>query len=144
MTSGGRFGAAMTVLAAAGLAIASYLLAARVLGAPPACGPIKGCETVASSAYATVGGLPVALVGVVFSAFLAAACLAWWLRADRRALYASYGLGLAGIIAVAYLTYLEVAVIGAICIWCVAYAATIVAGWALTATAAFRAPDRGP
>jgi uncharacterized membrane protein len=120
----------MTVLALAGLAIASYLLAVRVLGEAPACGPVKGCETVAASEYATLFGLPVALYGVGFSIVLVAACQAWWRRAERRGLYAAYGLGLAGIIAVAYLTYLELVVIEAICVWCVSYAVTIVAGWA--------------
>ena len=65
--AGGRFGAAMTFLAVAGLAIAAYLLASRFLGEPPACGPVKGCETVAASEYATMFGVPVALFGVGFS-----------------------------------------------------------------------------
>ena len=137
----GRFGAGMTGIALAGLAIAAYLLAARIGGEAPACGPVKGCETVAASEYATMFGVPVALFGVGFSMILVAACLVWWRRADRRALYASYGLGLAGIIAVAYLTYLEVFVIGAICVWCAGYAVTIVAGWVLTAIAALRTSD---
>jgi uncharacterized membrane protein len=127
--SRGRFGVGLTVLAMAGLAIASYLLAVRVLGEAPACGPIKGCETVAASEYATLLGVPVALFGVGFSMVLVAACLAWWRRAQRRALYTAYGLGLAGVIAVAYLTYLELFVIEAICVWCVGYAVTIVATW---------------
>ena len=135
---GGRFGAGMTALALAGLAIAAYLLVARIIGEAPACGPVKGCETVAASEYATMFGVPVALFGVGFSAILVTACVMWWRRAERRALYASYGLGLAGIIAVAYLTYLEVFVIGAICVWCAGYAVTIVAGWALTAAAAWQ------
>ena len=138
----GRFGPAMTVLAAAGLAIATYLLTVRVLGEAPACGPVKGCETVAASQYATVFGVvPVALFGVGFSIVLVAACLVWWRRADRRALYAAYGLGLAGILAVAYLTYLELFVIDAICVWCAGYGVTIVAGWALAAFGAWRRPD---
>lgn len=138
---GGRFGRGMTGLALAGLGIATYLLAARILGEPPACGPVKGCETVAASEYATVLGVPVALFGVGFSVILVAACAVWWRRADRRALYAAYGLGLAGIIAVVYLTYLEIFVIGAICVWCVGYALTIVAGWAVAAVAALRTSD---
>ena len=137
----GRFGAAMTVIAVVGLGIAAYLLASRVLGEPPACGPVKGCETVAASEYATMFGVPVALFGVGFSAILVTACVMWWRRAERRALYTSYGLGLAGIIAVAYLTYLEVFVIGAICVWCVGYAVMIVAGFAMAATAAWRTSD---
>lgn len=138
----GRFGRALTILALLGLAIASYLLAARVLGEAPACGPVKGCETVAASEYATVlGVVPVALFGVIFSIVLVGACLAWWRRVDRRALYLAYGLGLAGIIAVIYLTYLELFVIEAICVWCVSYAITIVAGWAIVAFTAWSTSD---
>ena len=131
----------MTALALAGLAIAAYLLAARIIGEAPACGPVKGCETVAASEYATVLGVPVALFGAGFSAMLVTACVVWWRRADRRALYAAYGLGLAGVIAVIYLTYVEVFVIEAICVWCVGYALTIVGGWALTAAAALRTSE---
>jgi uncharacterized membrane protein len=132
----GRWGGAMVVLALLGLAIAAYLLAVRVLGEAPACGPIRGCDTVAASPYATVLGLPVALFGVAFSAALLAAAMAWWRRADRRAVYASYALGLLGVVAVGYLTYLELVVIEAICLWCVSYAVTIVIGWGLAAVAA--------
>jgi uncharacterized membrane protein len=137
----GRFGVAMTVIAVVGLGIAAYLLASRVLGEPPACGPVKGCETVAASEYSTMFGVPVALFGVMFSAILVTASAMWWRRTERRALYTSYGLGLVGIIPVAYLTYLEVFVIGAICVWCAGYAVTIVAGWALTAAAAWQTSD---
>jgi uncharacterized membrane protein len=137
----GRFGLALSALALAGLGIATYLLAVRVLGEAPACGPIKGCETVAASEYATIAGIPVALFGVLFSVVLLGACLAWWRRADRRALYAAYGLGLAGILAVLYLTYLELFVIEAICVWCVSYALTILAGWLGVAIVAWRTSD---
>jgi uncharacterized membrane protein len=138
----GWLGGAMTVLALVGLGIASYLLAVRVMGEPPTCGPIKGCETVAASPFATVFGRPVAAFGVAFSFGLVAATLAWWRSADRRVLHAVYGLGLAGVLTVAYLTYLEVFVIGAICVWCVTYAITIVAGWAIACVAAWLTSDR--
>ena len=132
----------MTTLAIAGLAIGSYLLAVRILGEAPACGPVKGCDTVAASEFATLFGLPVALYGVGFSVVLAGGCMTWWRRGERRALYSAYGLGLAGIIAVAYLTYLELFVIEAICVWCVTYAVTIVAGWVIATVAAWRTADR--
>lgn len=127
----GRWGAAMTALALGGTAIAGYLLIVRLLGEAPACGPVRGCDTVAASEYATVVGLPVALFGVVFSLVLTAAAIVWWRRRDRRALHALYGLGLLGAAAAGYLTYLELFVIEAICIWCVSYAITIVVGWLL-------------
>jgi uncharacterized membrane protein len=132
----------MSSAAVLGLAIGSYLLAARVLGEAPACGPLKGCETVAASEYATIMGIPVALFGVGYSVVLAAASFIWWRFADRRALYIAYGLGLAGILVVAYLTYLELFVIEAICVWCAAYGATIVAGWGCAVTAAWLTSGR--
>jgi len=131
----------MTVLALAGLAIAAYLLAVRLLGEAPACGPVKGCDTVAASEYATVLGVPVALFGVGFSIALMAASAIWWRRRDRRALYAAYGLGLLGVVAVAYLTYLELFVIEAICVWCVSYAVSIVSGLIVSIFAVRSAPD---
>ena len=137
----GRYGIAMTALALAGLAIATYLLAMRIIGEPPVCGPVRGCDTVAASDYATALGLPVALYGVAWAGAMVAASVAWWLRANRAALYAAYGLGIVGVAAVAYLTYLEIAVIEAICIWCVTFAITVVLGW-VTAILALRSrPD---
>ncbi len=138
---GGRWGAVMTLLALGGLAIATYLLTVRLLGDAPACGPVRGCDTVASSEYATVLGMPVALFGVGFSLALLGAVVVWWRRGDRGALYAAYGLGLLGVVAVAYLTYLEIFVIEAICVWCVSYAVTILAGWILAILAVRSAPD---
>ena len=137
----GRYGLVLTAIALVGLAIALYLLAIRVLGEAPACGPVKGCETVAASEYSTLFGIPVALFGVVFSTVLVGASIAWWRRADRRALYLAYGLGIAGIVAVAYLTFLELFVIEAICVWCVSYAIIVVAGWAVAAYAAWATAD---
>ena len=127
----GRRGAAITTLAVGGLAVATYLLVVRLLGEAPACGPVRGCDTVAASQYATVLGVPVALFGVGFSLTLSVLAATWWRRADRRALYAVYAVGLLGVAAVLYLTYLELFVIEAICVWCVTYAFTIVTGWIL-------------
>jgi uncharacterized membrane protein len=121
--------------AAWGLAVAGYLAAVKMAGQLPVCGPLQGCETVALSEYSEIGGIPVALLGAGFSAVLLALQLIWWRVGDRRALIAAYGLGLFGMLFVAYLTYLELFVIGAICIWCVAYAIAIVAGWLVVALA---------
>jgi uncharacterized membrane protein len=71
-------------------------------------------------------GVPVAVWGVLFSLAVLACSAAWWRRADRRTLLVAYGLLLLGTLAVAYLTYLELFVIEAICVWCVAYAVAVV------------------
>ena len=88
-----------------------------------------------SRADRDIAGIPVALLGVGVSAVILALQLAWWRRGVRPAVTAAYGIGLFGILFVAYLTYLELFVIHAICIWCVMYAVTIVAGWVVAALA---------
>ena len=59
----------------------------------------------------------------------------WWRRGDRRALLLAYGLLLLGTLFVAYLTYLELFVIHAVCAWCAAYAVATVTSLVLTGLA---------
>ena len=130
-----RLGLLGILLAGAGAAIASYLTVVKLAGELPACGPLRGCETVATSSYSELAGIPTAAFGVGLSLLLVGAQLAWWRLGDRRGLVAAYGLGLAGLVVVGYLTYLELFVIGSVCVWCVAYAVTIVGGWIAAALA---------
>jgi uncharacterized membrane protein len=134
----GRYGAAMTALAAAALGIALYLTWTKLSGEAPACGPLHGCETVNNSPYSVFLGIPVALYGSVGSALIFVASLAWWTRADRRALYVAYGLGLISLPVLVYLVYLELAVIHAVCVWCAGFAMALVAGWLAAALALIR------
>jgi uncharacterized membrane protein len=131
----GRSGPVSAGLALVGLLIAGYLAWTRLSGGLPVCGPLRGCETVALSPYSELFGIPVALFGLAFSAVLTGLAVAWWRRADRRALIGLYGLGLLGVLFVAYLTYLELFVIGAICVWCAGYAVSVVVGWIVAALA---------
>ena len=124
---------AIVALALTGVAISTYLAATEIAGGLPVCGPIQGCRTVATSAYADLAGLPVAVLGIGFSGVLACLGAVWGRTARRPALVALYGLGLFGVLCVGFLTYLEIAVIGAICIWCVGYAATVLGGWLVVA-----------
>jgi uncharacterized membrane protein len=133
-----RSGLAIAAIAALGLGIAVYLTATKLTGGLPVCGPVHGCEEVALSEYSSIFGIPTAAFGAGFSAVVAGLGLAWRRRGDRRALLVAYGLGLFGILFVAYLTYLELFVIHAVCAWCAAYALTVVVGW-LIAAAAMRA-----
>lgn len=133
----GRYGLAMALLAAAGALIASFLTWQHFAGEIPPCGPVLGCETVLTSPYAAVAGVPVALAGALVSLATLGGALLWWLRADRRGLVLAYLTGTASIAALVYFTYLEVAVIHALCAWCVSYALTVVGGW-LLALLAFR------
>ena len=126
----GRIAAAVAVY---GVAVSAYLTWVHYSGALALCIGVGGCETVQTSRYAEVGPLPVALVGL--GGFVPMAALALWrLRADAPdwALTALFGLSLAGTLYVAYLTYLELFVIAAICPWCVSVALAAVALLVLT------------
>jgi uncharacterized membrane protein len=126
------------------VAIAGYLSVTRLAGAPAVCGPSHGCETVANSEYSVVlGFLPVAVAGLGLSLVVAFLAAVWWRRADRRALLAGYGMLLLGTLAVAYLTYLELFVIEAICPWCVAYAVSVVVALVLAGVALARSSSPG-
>ncbi len=138
-----RSGLAIAAIAGVGLLVALYLTATKLSGGLPVCGPVHGCEDVAKSEYSSVFGVPVAALGALFSTVTALLGLAWAVRADRRALLGAYGLGLVGILFVAYLTYLELFVIHAVCVWCVAYGVTVIAGW-LVALLALRSDRSSP
>jgi len=125
----------MVLLALASTAIAAYLSIVRATGGEAVCDPSRGCDVVAGSEYAVLAGIPVAYLGLAFSLVLVGATVAWWWLADRRALFVAYGLLLLGTLFVAYLTFLELFVIHAVCIWCATFAVTIVAGLVVAAIA---------
>jgi uncharacterized membrane protein len=114
-----------------GLAIALYLSTVELGGGVPACGPIHGCEEVARSEYSRIGGVPVAVFGVGLSLVLLTLALAWF-RTDLYALLlAHYGLSLAGVLFEVYFLYLQVFVIGAVCIWCTSYGLSLILRFAI-------------
>jgi uncharacterized membrane protein len=107
-----------------GLGIAGYLTWVHYAGLDPVCvGGGGGCERVQSSTYADVAGIPVALLGLIGYALIGLSML----PRDERARLAGAALALAGFGFSAYLTYLEFAVIDAVCQWCVASAVTMTA-----------------
>ena len=133
-----RSGLLIAGLAGAGLLISIYLTAVKLSGGTPVCGPFAGCDTVNSSIYSQFMGVPVAIFGAVGSAAVLFGALAWWRNGWRPGLLLAYVVGLASLPAVAYLTYLELFVIGAVCVWCVAYAATVVLAWLVSLRAMSR------
>jgi uncharacterized membrane protein len=136
-------GAVLTVLAIVAVVTSGYLTWVKLAGIIPECGPVKGCETVEASPYSEMFGIPVALPGLLMSLAILVSVVAWWWSGDRRLLYVPYALGILGLFVVGYLTYLELFVIHAICIWCVTFAIAIVAGWIVTLVAMRRTAVSG-
>jgi uncharacterized membrane protein/glutaredoxin len=117
---------AVPVLAIIGLGVALYLTYVETSQAMAICGPVGDCNTVQSSSYAKLFGfLPVGLLGALgFFAMLAAWGWQHW-RSDRLVELAGpalFGMALFGTVFCIYLTYLELFVIHAVCIWCLSSA----------------------
>jgi uncharacterized membrane protein len=120
----------LAAVAAAGLLVSAYLTWSQLRGVAPACvGSGSGCETVQTSRYAEILGFPVAALGLLAYAGL---LLSAAIGGERSALFGLF-VALVSVLFSAYLTYLELFVIGAICQWCVASAVLVVAALILTA-----------
>ena len=118
--------ALVAVLSLVGIGVAGYLTYVHWLDKPIACPGFRTCQAVAQSDYAWIGGMPVAFLGLLGYVVLAVVS-AFWLRVGDRfdvwPLLAIWGIGVAGVAYSAYLTYVELFVIDAVCIWCVTSAA---------------------
>jgi uncharacterized membrane protein len=131
-----RYVAFTGALAGLGAAIAGYLTYLHYTDGRIAC-PTSGCETVQSSSYAEMLGVPVALLGLVaYVAILAA--LAWPREAGR---WLALSAAVAGTLFSAYLIVVQAYEIGAFCLWCLASDAVVTAIAAL-AFLRVRAADR--
>ncbi len=109
------------VFSAIGLLVAIYLIYIKFYPASTLCVGTGGCEAVNTSAYSEIRGVPIAIFGALAYAFL----LATLLFEKRAALVTEwgpmlvFGVSLIGVLYSAYLTYIEVAVLHAICPYCV-------------------------
>jgi uncharacterized membrane protein len=112
-------------LALAGLGVATYLTVVHYAHQPIACTGLGDCEYVNSSEYADVAGVPVALLGAGAYAIIAALIAALSLRNDVRLLVAAWAVALASFLFSMYLTYIELWVLDAVCVYCVASASLV-------------------
>ena len=106
---------ASAAVALVGLGIAGYLTAVHYGGGEPVCAIAHGCAVVQQSEYAELAGVPVALLGLIGYAGI----LVTLVRDDQAARSATALLSITGAGFSAWLTYVEVAKLDAICIWCV-------------------------
>lgn len=127
---------ALMLLISLGIGVATYLVyVALDASAEPYCSGIGDCHAVQSSEYAKIGPMPVAAFGllmylgllVLFAASNAgplkgAPLLRVWLTV----------LAGSGVLYSAYLTYLELEVIHAICVYCVISASIVTGIFALS------------
>lgn len=121
---------AMLLPALAGMGVSAYLSFVHYAGLPVYCTGAGGCHTVQSSAYSTLLSVPVSLLGFVLYALIGASALVAIVNAGppgRLAPFAVFALALSGTLYSAYLTWLELYRIYAICVWCVTSASLLAA-----------------
>ena len=131
---------AIGAVALVGLAIASYLTVVHYTGDQPVCAIAHGCAVVQQSDYAALAGIPVAVLGVGgYVAILATLAREGELWRAATALFALAGFGFS-----AWLTYVEVVRLDAICIWCVGSAICMTVLAVLAVARVLSAPPPGP
>ena len=111
-------------ISVAGIAISIYLTVLHYAGVVPACvtsGRVN-CEAVLSSPYAVIAGtsIPTSVLGIVW--FGASAVLWAQPRGWIQLIWSTVGL-----LTVLYLVYIEIVLVGAICLWCTAAHVLVVA-----------------
>jgi uncharacterized membrane protein len=104
------------ILALAGLAVAGYLTWVHFDDAALVCVAGGGCETVQESEYAEIASIPVAMLGL--GAYAIVLGLVAWDTPNAR--LGAAMLALVGLVFSLYLLALQLFVIDAVCVWCLA------------------------
>lgn len=136
----GWFSLMIPVIALIGLGVSIYLAVIEATSIPAICGPIGDCNTVQQSPYAKVFGIiPVGLMGVLGYLGILAAWFWGKFGSGKLASFiplAIFAMGIFGTLYSVYLTYLELFVIKAVCVWCLTSAVIMTALMLLSLPAA--------
>jgi uncharacterized membrane protein len=100
----------------AGVAVAGYLTWAHFADESVICVQGGGCEKVQDSSYSEIAGIPVAALGL--ASYLTVLALLLWDAPIARLSAAT--LAVVGVFFGAYLVVVQLFVIDAICVWCMA------------------------
>ena len=103
---------------------AGYLSAKYYLGSPVKCAILAGCETVTSSDYAVIGGVPIALIGSIYYLLVFFLTLLYLDNGNKSALFAAAIISASGFIISLGLLYIQLAVLDAVCLYCLLSLAT--------------------
>jgi uncharacterized membrane protein len=109
------------IAALVGLVDSIYLSATKLMKTEVFCGGSTSCATVNSSRWAEIAGIPIAFLGagmyvVILALLYLEARGGFWKEYSPLVIF---GITLAGTLYSAYLTYVEIAILRAICPYCV-------------------------
>lgn len=130
-----RLRIAIGLICLIGIGVAGYLTYTHYEKIKVLCLASGGCETVQSSAYAKLGGVPVAVLGL---AGYIGILLSLAIRSELGRI-GGFGIALVGFLFSMYLTYREAFTIHAYCQWCLSSAFLMTVLTILTAIRVLRA-----
>jgi uncharacterized membrane protein len=127
-----KYSIAFLLVSLLGMLDAGYLTVKHYTGAYIPCNILDGCNAVAQSEYSAILGIPVALLGVVF--YVTVFILSMALLDSKNEKLIKYILlfAISGFVVSLFLTYLQVFVIKALCIYCLVSAVNTVVLLALS------------
>ncbi len=112
---------AFVALVVLGLAVSIYMTIYKVLNADAMCLGSGDCSTVNDSRYSEVNGIPVALIGVI--GYLAMLVTHFVEKRNRffeqNGILLIFGMALTGFLFTLWLVYVEVALLDALCPFCI-------------------------
>lgn len=111
-----------SILAAVGFADSSYLTAQHIRGVIPPCGASSQCEIVLTSAYATIGGVPTAALGMVYYGLIIMLLIAHADTGSRVALHSAAWIICVGMLGTLYFVSVQAFILHAWCYFCLASA----------------------
>ena len=130
---------ALVVLAVAGFADATYLTIEHFANVVPPC-TLHGCETVLTSGYSDIFGIPVALLGALYYFALLVIYLLYFEVKDVRALNFAMHLSVLGFICDLWFIFAQAFIIHAWCQYCLLSAALSTAIFVLSYWSLFGSP----
>ena len=130
-------------LAVLGVLVSAYMTIYKLTDDQSMCLGNGGCSVVNSSIYSEVYGIPVAVIGMGgYGVILAALLLQGRSRfLQDNAIMLAFGLTLAGFVFSLYLIYVELALIHALCPFCITSQVTITILFILSVTRLVREPQ---
>lgn len=108
----------------AGFIDATYLAIKHFLNEPVLCSLLRGCEVVTTSSYATVGPIPVALLGAFYYLIIFLVGIFYLDTKNLIAVGILMHLPIAGFVASLWFVYLQLFVLRSICLYCMVSAGT--------------------
>ena len=106
------------VAALIGFSDASYLTAEHLRGVTPPCSVVHGCEVVLTSSYATVLGVPLSVLGMVYYATLLVLLVAYADSGNKQFFRWACRIAVGGFLFTLWLVYLQAFVLHAFCQYC--------------------------